>query len=61
MTRQQQLTQVNPLNGQLHTAKYFEILKKRMQLPVWEYKDQFMKTINENQVTVLVGETGSGK
>jgi pre-mRNA-splicing factor ATP-dependent RNA helicase DHX15/PRP43 len=32
-----------------------------MQLPVWEHKDSFMTTMHENQVTVLVGETGSGK
>lgn len=32
-----------------------------MQLPVWEYKQAFMTTISKNQVTVLVGETGSGK
>jgi HrpA-like RNA helicase len=35
--------------------------EKRRQLPVWEYKDAFMATLQKNQVTVLVGETGSGK
>jgi pre-mRNA-splicing factor ATP-dependent RNA helicase DHX15/PRP43 len=38
-----------------------ELFKKRRQLPVWEYKDAFMATLQKNQVTVLVGETGSGK
>lgn len=32
-----------------------------MKLPVWEYKENFFQTLSENQVTVLVGETGSGK
>ena len=61
LPKQQQATQLNPLNGCSYSNKYFDILKKRMQLPVWEYKNSFMTTLNENQVTVLVGETGSGK
>ena len=61
LPRQQQSLQLNTLNMQPYSMKYFDILKKRMQLPVWDYKDQFMKTVRENQVTVLVGETGSGK
>lgn len=32
-----------------------------MQLPVWDYKEAFHTTITKHQVTVLVGETGSGK
>lgn len=32
-----------------------------MKLPVWEYKDTFMRLLDENQTIVLVGETGSGK
>ncbi|RNA28245.1 pre-mRNA-splicing factor ATP-dependent RNA helicase DHX15 [Brachionus plicatilis] len=54
-------TQINPYNGQPYSIKYYDILKKRMQLPVWEYKQAFMTTLSKNQVTVLVGETGSGK
>lgn len=51
----------NPLNGNPFSAKYKTILAKRQQLPVWEYKEQFIKLFNENQIIVLVGETGSGK
>lgn len=32
-----------------------------MTLPVWEYKDKFVDTVNNHQTLVLVGETGSGK
>ena len=32
-----------------------------MELPVWEHKDKFMELLMNNQVVVLVGETGSGK
>ncbi len=47
--------------GHQYTQKYYEIFRKRIQLPVWEYKEQFFKVLTDNQVTVLVGETGSGK
>ena len=30
-------------------------------LPVWQAKGDFANMINGNQVTILVGETGSGK
>ncbi|KAF7255292.1 hypothetical protein EG68_07078 [Paragonimus skrjabini miyazakii] len=53
--------QVNPYNGKPFSARYFELFRKRIRLPVWEYKENFFKVISENQVTVLVGETGSGK
>ncbi|KAL6931830.1 related to Probable ATP-dependent RNA helicase DHR2 [Hanseniaspora guilliermondii] len=39
-----------------------EILEKqRKKLPVYQNKDEIMTYINKNQVTVLIGETGSGK
>jgi pre-mRNA-splicing factor ATP-dependent RNA helicase DHX15/PRP43 len=52
---------VNRFTMQNYSHQYFELLKKRRQLPVFEYKDAFMATLEKNQVTVLVGETGSGK
>ncbi|OXA65028.1 putative pre-mRNA-splicing factor ATP-dependent RNA helicase PRP1 [Folsomia candida] len=53
--------QLNPHTGMMFTPRYFELLKKRTQLPVWEYKDKFMELIHKHQIIVLVGETGSGK
>lgn len=47
--------------GHPYSQRYFDIFRKRIQLPVWEYKEKFFKVLSENQVTVLVGETGSGK
>lgn len=41
--------------------RYFELLRKRSTLPVWEYREEFMRLLAENQAIVLVGETGSGK
>ncbi|CAF1213478.1 unnamed protein product [Rotaria sp. Silwood1] len=54
-------TTVNRFTLQNYSQQYFELLKKRRQLPIWEYKEAFTATLEKNQVTVLVGETGSGK
>lgn len=40
---------------------YYDILKKRLGLPVWEYKEKFETLLAKHQTIVLVGETGSGK
>lgn len=52
---------VNPLNGALYSANYQSLLKKRVLLPVFEYRTDFMRLLAEHQCIVLVGETGSGK
>lgn len=41
--------------------KATELLKARKTLPVFQHKDQILHYIEENQVTVIIGETGSGK
>uniref|UniRef100_A0A7N8YRH4 ATP-dependent RNA helicase DHX15 n=1 Tax=Mastacembelus armatus TaxID=205130 RepID=A0A7N8YRH4_9TELE len=53
--------QINPFTNLPHTPRYHEILKKRLQLPVWEYRESFTEILMKNQSFVLVGETGSGK
>lgn len=53
--------QINPFTNLPHTPRFYEILKKRLQLPVWEYKESFSEIITRQQSFVLVGETGSGK
>jgi pre-mRNA-splicing factor ATP-dependent RNA helicase DHX15/PRP43 len=52
---------VNPFNGRPFSARYYQILEKRLALPVFEFKDRFIEIVKQNQITVLVGETGSGK
>lgn len=52
---------INPFTNLPHTPRYYDILKKRLQLPVWEYKERFTDILMRNQSFVLVGETGSGK
>lgn len=52
---------MNKWNGKPYSAKYYEILEKRRTLPVWLQKEEFLKTLKDNQTIILVGETGSGK
>ena len=53
-----------PLNHYTHrpfSARYFEVLNKRKQLPVYSFREDFLKMVRGNQWVILVGETGSGK
>lgn len=52
---------LNPYTGAPYSNRYHNIYKKRITLPVFEYRDDFMRLLAENQCIVLVGETGSGK
>ena len=52
---------INPFNGRPFSARYYSILEKRVALPVFEFKDRFIEIVRQNQITVPVGETGSGK
>ncbi|KIM37497.1 hypothetical protein M413DRAFT_448548 [Hebeloma cylindrosporum] len=52
---------VNPFTKQPHSGQYKKILEARKKLPVFAQMDEFMKIFSENQVIVMVGETGSGK
>ena len=53
--------QINKYTGRPFSAKFWQILEKRKNLPVWDYYTTFMEQVKENQCVVLVGETGSGK
>lgn len=37
------------------------ILEQRQSLPIYKLKDELLKAINDNQILIVVGETGSGK
>ena len=54
-------TVLNPLNGNVYSRKYYDLLDHRIRLPIWEYKEKFMEFLDANQCITLVGETGSGK
>lgn len=52
---------VNPWSGRPYTQRYFDILQKRVSLPVYQQRDDFIAMLGSHQTLVLVGETGSGK
>lgn len=52
---------VNSLTGTVFSRRYFDILKKRKELPCWEARSKFLSMLEDNQVVLLVGATGSGK
>ncbi|RUS20395.1 P-loop containing nucleoside triphosphate hydrolase protein [Endogone sp. FLAS-F59071] len=51
----------NPFNGKPFTERYYKILEGRKKLPVHKQRDEFLEMLHNNQIIVLVGETGSGK
>eukprot|EP00300_Choanocystis_sp_HF-7_P027068 c32131_g1_i1.p1 GENE.c32131_g1_i1~~c32131_g1_i1.p1 ORF type:complete len:704 (+),score=174.64 c32131_g1_i1:33-2144(+) len=55
------MSDINPYTNQPYSARYRQILASRKQLPVYEFKDQFMVNIRKHNTMILVGETGSGK
>ena len=52
---------INKFSKKPYSRKWHDINAKRIKLPVWEYRETFMRILDENQTIVLVGETGSGK
>lgn len=45
----------------LKTKDMLSSIKQRTTLPAWRKKDQLVSIINSNKVTLVTGETGSGK
>ncbi|KAF5313879.1 hypothetical protein D9619_013029 [Psilocybe cf. subviscida] len=52
---------INPFTKLPHSGQYKKILEARKKLPVFAQMTEFLKIFSENQVIVMVGETGSGK
>lgn len=52
---------LNVMTNRTFTAQYNAILEKRKNLPVHLQKEEFLSLVDQHQMTVLVGETGSGK
>ncbi|CAR65861.1 DEHA2E21340p [Debaryomyces hansenii CBS767] len=47
-------------NSQL-SKKASDLYEVRQKLPIFQHKDEILRYVNKNQVTVIIGETGSGK
>ncbi|EJP69952.1 helicase associated domain-containing protein [Beauveria bassiana ARSEF 2860] len=43
------------------SSAYKEMLGKRQKLPAWQMRERIVKTVMDNHVTIISGETGSGK
>lgn len=52
---------INRFTNKLYSRRWHDIYQKRIKLPVWDRKEEFLRLLDENQTIVLVGETGSGK
>lgn len=46
----------NPFTNKAYSQKYHTLYRKRITLPVFEYRADFMRLLAENQCIVLVGE-----
>lgn len=42
-------------------ASYQKMLAQRQKLPAWQVREDIVKTVSDNQITIISGETGSGK
>jgi len=45
----------------METQEQIKMLNSRKTLPAWKMKEDIVKSINNHQVTIISGETGSGK
>ena len=52
---------VNMWTRKPYSSRYYEILAKRKQLPVYEFKSDLEYKVLNNQIVIIEGETGSGK
>lgn len=43
------------------SSAYKRMISQRERLPAWQVREELVQTVNENQVTIISGETGSGK
>lgn len=49
---------INTFTGTQYSQRYHALYRKRITLPVFEYRADFMRLLAEHQTIVLVGETG---
>lgn len=57
---------IDPVSKQEYTGSRrvmgrHEIIEQKRRLPIYQFKKQFLHAVTNNQVVVVVGETGSGK
>lgn len=53
--------ELNRWTGKTFSSRYYSILETRIKLPVYQFKDKVLTSLENNQIIVVEGETGSGK
>jgi len=48
----------NPYSGLPYSPRYFELLRTRQKLPVYEYRDRIVEEVKNNTTILIEGETG---
>jgi hypothetical protein len=56
--KRQKNNDVNPWTGMPFSQRYYSILEKRYNLPVYQFKKELVEKVLENQCVVVEGETG---
>jgi pre-mRNA-splicing factor ATP-dependent RNA helicase DHX15/PRP43 len=49
---------INPWTHRQLSERYYSILETRLKLPVYQFKEQLLKAVKDNQIVVVEGETG---
>ncbi|KAH8157555.1 hypothetical protein CIB48_g10691 [Xylaria polymorpha] len=44
-----------------NTPRFQAMLQSRMQLPMWQFRQQVLETVEREQIVIICGETGCGK
>ncbi len=57
----QSLALLNRWQSRQESVRQQKMLAGRQSLPAWALRDAIVKTVNDHQVTIISGETGSGK
>jgi len=57
----EKLQEYNLFSGQKYSSNYVKILEGRRKLPIFAYRNELVEKVLQNPITILVGETGSGK
>lgn len=50
--------ELNRWTGKPYSSRYYSILETRIKLPVYQFKDKVLKSLEDNQIIVVEGETG---
>ena len=56
--KRQKINDVNPWTGMPFSQRYYSILEKRHDLPVYQFRKELVDKVLENQCVVVQGETG---